>query len=253
MDMNIEKYTKEALEKKALDGDADAMWQLSLLCQDEGDEDESANWFGKALDAGQTDALLYAAELCLNKELEVYSVDHAEMYLKQAADQGSIKAMLQLGKLALGDLEEGFMQAAIRLAQTENADKTPSPEHQKQFAWYSLAAEAGDINAMYNVAVAYHLGYPVEEDQAQAFARLKRAVDSGDLMSMYLLAYLYENGLGTEKDIDKAVEIYTASGEKGVRGSLLRLYGIYHEGLCHIEPDQEKALRYLWMSGEGHT
>ncbi len=253
MDMNAEEYSREILENKALDGDADAMWRLSLLCEDEGDADGSADWFVKALDAGQTDALLYAAELCLNEELEIYSIDRAEMYLKQAADKGSVKAMLKLGRLALGDLEEGFMQAAVRLAQTEIANKTPLPEHQKQFAWYSLAAEAGDRDAMYSVAVAYHLGYPVQEDQTQAFAKLKRAVDGGDLMSMYLLAYLYENGLGTERDIDRAVELYKESGEKGVRGSLLRLYGIYHEGLGHIEPDPEKALRYLWMSGEGHT
>ncbi len=252
MDMNKE-YSKETLEKMAKDGDADAIWQLSLLCQNEGDEEGSAEWFEKALEVGQIDALLYAAELCLNKDYEIYDQELGENYLKRAAEKGNVKAMLQLGRLAIGDLEEGFMQAAIRLAQLENADKTPLAEHQKQFEWYSLAADAGDIDAMYSIAVGYHLGYPVEANQVKAFEKLTVAVESGNLQAMYLLAYLYENGLGTEQDIDKAVELYVQSGEKGIRGSLLRLYGIYQEGLGHIKPDREKALRYLWMSGEGHT
>ncbi len=253
MDQNIEAYTREAFEEKAAAGDRDAMWQLSLICQDEGDSDSSAAWFERALDAEQTDALLCAADICLDPESGAYSPEMADGYLRRAAEQGSIRALLQLGRLETAKDKETYWQAAIRMAREGSEEQPPLPEHQRQFGWYKLAAEAGDPEAMYYVALGYHLGYPVAVDQTQAFGYLSRAVEENDLMAMYLLGYLYENGLGTEQDIDRAVALYERSGEQGVRGSLLRLYGIYNEGLGHIAPDRDKALRYLWMSGEGHT
>ncbi len=239
------------LEEKARAGDLDAAWQLAVECMEAGASEEGEKWFDQALEGGQVDALLCAAEVCLDKDGMAYSPEQAEMYLRRAADKGEARALLQLGKLSLQEQPENFWEAAIGFAQEENRSPQVLPQHEKQFGWYRLAAEAEDTDALYYVALAYHLGYPVGENQQQAFQLLTRAVEKGNLSAMYLLGYFYETGIAVEPDADRAVALYTDSGEQGVRGSLLRLFVIYRDGLGRIAPDRDKALRYLWLSGEG--
>lgn len=124
-------------------------------------------------------------------------------------------------------------------------------QHKKQMAWYRLAAEAGDTDAMTALSMAYHLGYPETRDDREAFLWASRGADAGDGSAMYQTAYLYENGFGTDRDIDAALLLYTKAAEQGVCSAMIRLYEIYTKGLLHIQPDGKKAAHYLWLSGEG--
>lgn len=137
----------------------------------------------------------------------------------------------------------------------EYSEKQPKrkirEQHKKQMAWYRLAAEAGDTDAMNALSMAYHLGYPETRDDREAFLWASRAADAGDGSAMYQTAHLYENGFGTDRNIDVALLLYTEAAEQGVRSAMIRLYEIYTKGLLHIQPDGKKAAHYLWLSGEG--
>lgn len=246
---------REILLEQIEKGNIDALWQMAQLCKKENDENGAAEWFNRAIEAGQIDALLSVAAVYLDKNSGFYNRDLAWQYLRRAADSGSVQAIILLADLELTDTDISFWQQAARLRDLEYPDKRPKKkikeQHKKQMAWYRLAAEAGDTDAMNALSMAYHLGYPETRDDREAFLWASRAADSGDCSAMYQTAYLYENGFGTDRDIDAALLLYTEAAEQGVCSAMIRLYEIYTEGLLHIQPDGQKAAHYLWLSGEG--
>lgn len=196
-----------------------------------------------------------AAAVYLDKNGGFYNKELARQYLRRAADGGSVQAIIDLADSELADTDISFWQQAAKLRDLEYPEKQPKrkirEQHKKQMAWYRLAAEAGDTDAMNALCMAYHLGYPETRDDREAFLWASRAADAGDGSAMYQTAYLYENGFGTDRDIDAALLLYTEAAEQGVRSAMIRLYEIYTEGLLHIRPDGKKAAHYLWLSGEG--
>lgn len=248
---------REILREQIDSGNIDALWQMAQQCKKEEDPDGAAEWFNRAIEAGQIDALISAAAVYLDKSGNFYNPALAERYLRRAADQGSVSAIIALGDLALEDTDLPFWEQAVQLRDLEHPGKRPKrkirEQHKKQMAWYRLAAEAGDSDAMGALSLAYHLGYPEDRDDVQAFLWASRGADAGDGSAMYQTAYFYENGFGTDRDIGAALLLYTEAAERGIRSAMVRLYEIYTDGLDFIQPDGQKAARYLWMSGEGHT
>lgn len=146
-----------------------------------------------------------------------------------------------------------FHITAALLRSRENPIKKPKRKtvraHRAQMEEYRLRAEAGDTASMGALAMAYHLGYPVKRDDAQAFLWVSRAADEGDAEAMYQAAYFFENGFGTPRDTDAALLLYTESAEAGVRAAAIRLYEIYTSGITGVAPDGKKAAHFLFMSG----
>lgn len=154
------------------------------------------------------------------------------------------------------EIESGnlpFHITAALLRSRENPIKKPKRKtvraHRAQMEEYRLRAEAGDTASMGALAMAYHLGYPVKRDDAQAFLWASRAADEGDAEAMYQAAYFFENGFGTPRDTDAALLLYTESAEAGVRAAAIRLYEIYTSGIPGVAPDGKKAAHFLSMSG----
>lgn len=246
---------REILLEQVGKGNIDALWQMAQFCKKENDENGAVEWFNRAIEAGQIDALLSAAAVHLDRCGNFYNKELARQYLRRAADGGSVQAIIALADSELTDTDIPFWQQAAQLRDLEHPDKLPKKkiikQHKKQMAWYRLAAEAEDTDAMNALSMAYHLGYPETRNDREAFLWASRGADLGDGSAMYQTAYLYENGFGTDRDIDAALLLYTEAAEQGVRSAMIRLYEIYTEGLLHIQPDGKKAAHYLWLSGEG--
>lgn len=240
----------------AADGDVDAIWQMAQLCKKQNKPSEAADWLNEAIEMDYPEALLSVARVHLDKNECFYNKKLAKNYLCRAADAGSAKAMIALGDMELTDTDISFPQQAAQLNNSEHPDKKPKMkirrQHKKQMAWYRLAAEAGNTDAMNGLSMAYHLGYPEKRIDREAFLWASRAADKGDGSGMYQTAYFYENGFGTDKDTDAALLLYTEAAEKGVRSAMVRLYEIYTNGHENIKPDGKKAAHYLFMSNEEH-
>ena len=239
----------EILSEQAEKGNIDALWHLSVEYSRLKDYERSAEYLCAALDADQTDALLYAAKASSDPSMaQLYDPVKAEQYYMRAAEKGSEKAMIALGKMALKDTDTPFWFSAVD--STGIGDEIRK-QHLAQFKWHSRAAELGCVEAMTHLVIAYHYGYPCEKDDASAFMWASRAADEGDLYAAYQVGYFYENGFGCERDDATAVLFYTQAAEGGNFDAMLRLSVIYGEGRDGVEKNPEKANRYRFMSGIG--
>ena len=237
----------EILEEQVNKGNISAAWMLYEYLKNQEKQEEAEVWFSKALEAGYPEALFAEAKKHLRANREL-----AAQYLRRAAEKGHVRSIIGLSELELAEGDENFWQVAMKKNEPDFAVSPEQTErHLRQFAWFKLAAEAGDGDSMNTLAVAYHFGYPIERDDKEAFRLAVAAAEEKNYPAMYQAAYFLENGFGCERDIDRAVEYYTASAEQGIMSSMLRLYEIYKDGLEHIPADKEKSTRYLFMSGIG--
>ena len=228
-------------------GNISAAWMLYEYLKNQEKQEKAEVWFSKALEAGYPEALFAEAKKHLGANREL-----AAQYLRRAAEKGHVRSIIGLSELELAEGDENFWQVAMKKNEPDFAVTPEQTErHLRQFAWFKLAAEAGDGDSMNTLAVAYHFGYPVERDDKEAFRLAVAAAEEKNYPAMYQAAYFLENGFGCERDLDRAVEYYTASAEQGIMSSMLRLYEIYKDGLEHIPADKEKSTRYLFMSGIG--
>ena len=80
-------------------------------------------------------------------------------------------------------------------------------------------------------------------DKEAAFECYKKAVEAGNKNAIKDLAECYYEGLGTNQDIDKAVELYTKIAEKGDTLAMITLadYFFYN---CNKAGSRQKA--FYW-------
>ncbi len=238
-------------------GNVDALWLMANELLENGEEDRAVEYMERAFQAGQIDALMMYGNIYANRNDELFDRAAAECY-KKAAEQGCAEACKALGDLALEENDEPFWMIE---RVPENGSKELQLRHRAQFAGYLRAAELGLISAATAVSSAYHEGRPVERNDEKAFLWASRAADENDPTALYMMGFFNENGLGCEKDIAAALMFYTAAADKGVVQAMLRLADIYKNGIetedadgnrrILVEPNEERAARYLFTAGVG--
>ncbi len=131
--------------------------------------------------------------------------------------------------------------------------KELTPE--EKFAETKKKAEAGDVNAQYNLSRMYILGDGVPKDEVKALEWLQKAVVQGDADAQYVLGNMYYSGYLSvlPKDIAKALEWYqkaAAQGNADAQFNLARMYG-KGEG---VPQDVAKALEWIQKAAaQGHA
>ncbi len=150
-----EDATANELLPLAEDGNADAMYRLGEIYfygenGAEIDYDKSLYWMNKAADEEHYDALKFLMFM-YNVEATPYefdfakSVEFAERVLEQNPEDSD--AMFTIGYCySVG----GY---GIEV------------DYEEAVKWYTKAAELGEPDAMYNLALCYYYGYGVEVDQ----------------------------------------------------------------------------------------
>lgn len=84
-------------------------------------------------------------------------------------------------------------------------------------------AEKGDPRAQYHLAICYHYGKGVEQDNASTFQWLSKAAEQGHPYAQNDLGTCYRDGIGVEADILKAVEWYQKAADQGVEQAEIEL------------------------------
>ena len=74
-------------------------------------------------------------------------------------------------------------------------------------AWYSRAAEAGEVAAQLNLGCCYRDGEGVAVDAAAAVKWFTRAADAGNADAMNSLAACYDEGTGVAVDFAKSIAL----------------------------------------------
>lgn len=237
----------EILQEQIEKGNTDALWYMAMELDSLENNDLALQYIERAAEAGQTDALLFYAELYGNlSDHDLYDEEKAAAYYRKAAETGNIKAILALGDRSLKNTDIPFWKCTANDLSEDLYER-----HKAQFAWYLLAAEGGCIEVMPRIATAYHYGYPCEKNDETAFLWAVRAADAGDCYAMYQVGYFYENAIGCEKDMTTALMFYTNAAESGISNAMYRLIDIYAYGKDGIAADKEKENRYRFLSGMG--
>ena len=84
-------------------------------------------------------------------------------------------------------------------------------------------AEAGDADAQYFLAIRYHTGTNVVQDDAQAVKWFERAANQGHVLAQANLPSYYWSGIGVPKDLSKAyfwAALAVAQGDENSKTTL---------------------------------
>lgn len=105
------------------------------------------------------------------------------------------------------------------------------------------AADAGDADAQYRLAMVYVSGMFGFPDPDAAAALLQKAADGGSMDAVYELGVCYMNGEGVPFDPKKAEECFITAGEAGNVDAMIALGAAYRGGKGLPE---DPAAVYRW-------
>lgn len=125
--------------------------------------------------------------------------------LRQAAELGETRAMMELGDYYLEDVNDEPRDAA------------------EAVRWFRKAAGAGDASGMLQVGACYDLGSGVPQDDGLAASWYRKAADRGSSAGAFDLGKMYESGRGVPKDRGKACDLYRRAGGAGNAEAIARL------------------------------
>ena len=92
---------------------------------------------------------------------------------------------------------------------------------------FRAAAEAGNADAQFNMALMYEQGIGVSKDEPESVVWYRKAAQQGNSNAQFNLAVMYENGRGTAVDFHQAHHWYrkaSAQGDGLAIGNLGMLY-----------------------------
>lgn len=95
---------------------------------------------------------------------------------------------------------------------------------------FRAAAEKGDTNCQYNLALMYEQGIGVEKDAKQAVAWYRKSAEQGNSNAQFNLGVLYENGRGTAVDFAKSNQWYRKAAVQGDALAIGNLGMLYLRG-----------------------
>ena len=147
-------------------------------------------------------------------------------------------------------------EAGDAKAQTAVAEEYyNNQDYEKAIAWFSKAANQGDVSAQRYLGEIYETGYGVPQDYKQAVAWYSKAANQGELAAQWSLGSMYYHGRGVPQDDKEAVAWFTkAAANKGEAVSSYKsqcaaqefLNRIYDEGRGGVPQDEKEAL--AWYS-----
>jgi len=100
-------------------------------------------------------------------------------------------------------------------------------DYQTAAAQFKLAAENGNADAMYSLAVLYYDGTGVEQNYAEAVKYFRMAADKGDVNAMCDLGNCYYSGNGVEKDLTEYKKWIQKAAENGSVNAMRDLGVLY--------------------------
>lgn len=167
--------------------DGNAAYLLGLVYRARKDFSKMKKTWLRASELGDEVAALALARDLTDGKVLGRNFDEALALAKPFAEKGSAEAQVFLGQYY--------------------AYLTPSylRDNEKAFHWFSVAADQGNAEAIYQTGHFLDFGRSVPEDNQAAIARYEKAAALGHARSINRLARMYELGDGTKRDIPAAL------------------------------------------------
>lgn len=116
----------------------------------------------------------------------------------------------------------------------------PEPDHEQAVYWFTLAAEAGDLEAQALLAFCQLEGLGLPRDVVQARPRLEAAAAQGSLLAQFHLGRALVSGWGGEPDAPRGVALYQAAAARGHADATFNLAACLEAG-WGCQPDRLAA------------
>ncbi len=143
-------------------------------------------------------------------------------------------ALLILNSPALAGLQEGV--AAYEAGNVQLA-----------FKEFHAAAEKGDSNSQYNLAMMYERGIGVGKDEKEALVWYRKSAELGNSNAQFNLGVMYENGRGCEVDFAQSHLWYRKASLQGDPLAIGNLGMLYLRGQG-VKEDKVAAVALLLQS-----
>ena len=114
---------------------------------------------------------------------------------------------------------------------------------------FRAAAEAGNADAQFNMALMYERGIGVSKDEQESVVWYRKAAEQGNSNAQYNLAVMYENGRGTAVDYYQAHQWYRKAAVQGDGLAIGNLGMLYIRGQG-VKPNKVAGLALLLVSVE---
>lgn len=255
-------------QQEAEAGDREGQNDLGLLAQYKHDYRGAFHWFQLAANQGLSKAqvnlgFFYDMGLGVEKDFEkaVYwyglaaaqgdpdgDFDLAMCYLH---GEGVEKDLTLARKWFSSALKHGDGGRSLNgMALTYDDGPQSGRDYAEALRWYLRAADAGDVDAQYNICRITSQGLGVPADYSEALKWCSKAADSGDEFGQLGMGLIYENGTGVPQDFAKAAEWYRKSAEQGNPAAQLSLGAMYSDGRG-VRRDLVQAYMWIAVAGTG--
>ena len=144
----------------------------------------------------------------------------------------------------IADATAGDVGAMFNVALYYERGPGTAKDLRAAFEWYRRAAEVGDAAAQFNLGTCYALGKGVTADVSAAFEWNRRAAEAGDAEAQSNLGRCYEDGEGVAADASEAVAWYRRAADRGFAGAQLNLGRCYVLGVG-VAVDARAAAEWL--------
>ena len=190
---------------------------------------EACRWYQMAAEQGDAQAqsalaACYAAGKGVKKD-----VAHAFIWFEKAAAQNLPQAQWNLGELyatGLPGVEPDAKKATSLCKRAANAGFAPASatlgalfarakKHDRAVQWWTLAAEQGDLESLFNLGQAHRLGLGVAKDEAKAFELLLQAAEGGVAAAQSRIGLSYATGEGAALDPIEACKWFELAALRG--------------------------------------
>ncbi len=145
--------------------------------------------------------------------------------------------------------EQGNPLGQYLLAQFYQLGQLGGPNYQLAKEWYEKAG-AQLPQALVALGFIYET---VDDNYAKALTAYQSAADKGDAQAEYNLALMYEYGKGVGVDYDKAKSLFAAAADKGVSDAMNQLARINFYGIGQEKNDQQALVWYKKSAGLGNA
>ncbi|OAD80387.1 hypothetical protein PHYBLDRAFT_104926, partial [Phycomyces blakesleeanus NRRL 1555(-)] len=214
--------------KAAKLGDPLSMYKLGMILLNgflgvHKNEREGVSWIRRAAQSADQDhpQALHELGVIYEQTNIVYilpDIDYSRELFTQAAQYGFAPSQRRLG-LAY---ENGSLNCPIN--------------PRRSIAWYSRAAEQGDVESELALSGWYLTGAEgiLQQDSFQAYLWARRAADKGFSKAEYAVGYYTETGVGVQESLKEAKRWYLRSASSGNQLAKIRL-----DNIC--TPDNETS------------
>ena len=150
------------------------------------------------------------------------------------------------------ELREPTLQAAqmdVVAAMMFLAENVRNTDAKEAFAWYSAAAERGQVSAMTTIGVMLVNGVGCERDLGKAVDALRGAAEQDSAPAKTALGEFYLHGTNVPRDEKKAFDLFQEASDAGDLRGMDSLGDCYHNGRG-TKVNNTEALRLFTLASE---